>query len=188
MSDSPNSESQELNCEEWIEFNHSAHSLFDFEQLCVSKRNDDSDSEMSAKSDFTVEKLRGSENFYDWLFSMENYSAIKGYGDCIVEKSATEPTVPKEGDATKLNAAKGILVLSMETNLHPHIRKCTGALEIWKKVQQLFEDRGHMRRTGLLEKLVTNKLENCDSMTSYIANVMTTVSKLENIGLTVGED
>lgn len=35
---------------------------------------------------------------------------------------------------------------------------------------------------------MTNKLDECDSMTTYIGNVMTTIAKLENIGLTVGED
>lgn len=45
-----------------------------------------------------------------------------------------------------------------------------------------------MRKTDLLEKLVTNKLKNCDSMATYVANVMTTVSKLENIGLRVDEE
>lgn len=76
----------------------------------------------------------------------------------------------------------------MEPNLFPHVRKCKSALEVWRKVQELFEDRGHIRRKGLLEKLVTNKRENCDSMATYIANVMTTVSKLEKIGLRVDED
>lgn len=147
----------------------------------------ESDCEMSVKTDFTIEKLKGGENFYDWLFQMENYLAMKGYSDCILKKSETED-VPKETDEAKLAQAKGMLILSMEPGLHPHIRKCKNPLEVWTSIQKIFEERGHMRRTGLLEKLVNNKLENCDSMTTYIGNVMTTVSKLENIGLTVGED
>lgn len=146
------------------------------------------DSEMSFKSDFVMEKLKGGDNFNDWIFQMENYLAMQGYSDCITPRSDTELTIAKENDVTKLNAAKGILVLSMESCLHPHIRKCTSALLIWTKIQELFEDRGHLRRTSLLEKLVTNKLKNCESMTVYIANVMTTVAKLENIGLVVGDE
>lgn len=185
MSESVNSDS------EWSEFDEQAHTIFssDLEEDSSSdKKKQQEGIEMSGKSDFTVEKLKGSENFYDWLFTMENYLAMKGYINCITVKSETELTVAKETDTAKLSAAKGILVLSMETTLHPHIRKCKSALEIWTTIQTIFEDRGHLRRTGLLEKLVTNKLDECDSMTSYIGNVITTVAKLENVGLNVGEE
>lgn len=176
---------------EWTEFNETAHNLFFDIEIDLSsdltKTIDIFDCEMNTKSDFQIEKLKGGENFYDWQFQMENYLAMKGYSDCIVKKSAAE-NVPKETGADKLSAAKGMLVLSMETALHPHIRKCKSALEIWQTLEKLFEDRGHLRKTDLLQKLVTNKLEDCDSMTTYIGNIMTTIAKLENIGLTVGED
>lgn len=47
----------------------------------------EAESDMTTKIDFvwSVEKLRGSENYHDWSFSMENYLELKGYGDCIVE-------------------------------------------------------------------------------------------------------
>lgn len=187
MSESVNSDS------EWTEFGEKAHTWFgcDWEKnssINFSAKEEQEKIEMSGKSDFTVDKLKGSENFYDWLFTMENYLAMKGYVNCITPKSDTGLTVAKETDAAKLSAAKGILVLSMETTLHPHIRKCRTAIEIWTAIQTIFEDRDHLRRTGLLEKLVTNKLDECESMTSYIGNVITTVAKLENVGLAVGEE
>lgn len=195
MSASNKGVTDDLNGEEWEDIDTSLHNLFGPKQITVSGNEIESyrvseydDSEMSYKSDFVMEKLKGGDNFYDWIFQMENYLAMKGYSDCIIPKSDTELTIAKETDVTKLNAAKGILVLSMESCLHPHIRKCASALLIWTKIQELFEDRGHLRRTGLLEKLVTNKLDNCESMTVYIANVMTTVAKLENIGLAVGDE
>lgn len=46
-----------------------------------------------------------------------------------------------------------MLVLSMETNLHPHIRKCTSALRIWQKLENLFEDRGHFEKNGFVVKI-----------------------------------
>lgn len=74
------------------------------------------------------------------------------------------------------------MCLSLEPNLFPHVRKCTSAIEVWQKIQELFEDRGHLRRCGLLEKIMLNKLENCESMVTYVANVITTILKLENVG------
>lgn len=53
----------------------------------ISKSDIESDCEMSLKSDFTMEKLKGSENFYDWLFQMENYLAMKGHANCIIKNS-----------------------------------------------------------------------------------------------------
>lgn len=138
MSASSDSVVKVLETEEWEDF--VLEPLFGLEENKVIENNvvtytvsDNENSEMSLKSDFTMDKLKGSENFYDWIFQMENYLAMKGYADCIVEKSTTDLTTPKETDTGKLSAAKGILVLSMESNLHPHIRKCKTALEIWKK-------------------------------------------------------
>lgn len=145
---------------------------------------DHSDSEMN--KEFSIEKLKGGENFHDWAFAMESYMAMKGYANCIKAAEAT-PTTPIETDATKLAAAKGLLVLSVEARLFPHIRTCSTAVEVWRKIQNLFEDRGLTRRIGLLEKLITNKLDDCESMTSYIGNIMSTANKLSSIGFNVDD-
>lgn len=147
----------------------------------------DSESIDMTSKDFSVEKLKGSENFHEWAFAMESYLAIKSYGDCIVADT-TDTNAAKEKDAVKLAQAKGVLVLSIETSLYPHIRLCKSAIEIWKKIHNLFEDRGLMRRIGLLEKLVTNKLEDCESMTTYIGNIMSSANKLRSIGFDVTDD
>lgn len=118
---------------------------------------------------------------------MENYLAMKNLSDCIVAKD-DDVNVAKEANADKLKQAKAILCLSLEPNLFPHVRKCVSALSVWKKIQELFEDRGHLRRANLFEKLVLNRLENCDSMATYIANIMTSVSKLGNIGLEISDN
>lgn len=112
--------------------------------------------------------------------------------NCIVENTETASIWGAPGavetDAAKLSATKATLILSMETTMYPHVKKCTTTLEVWRKVKELFEDRGHLRRKGRLQSLVTNKLDDCDIMAAYIANVMSTVSKLENIGLKVDDE
>lgn len=200
------SDLSELSDEEtWSEFNQSAHTLIensyvenhrktiDNEKVLYSVENREVIDDDMSKSDFTVEKLKGSENFHDWNFAMENYLALKGYTNCIIaaESTTSEPVPPHtavEKDSAKLAAAKAILVLSLESNLFPHVRKCKSALEVWHTIQELFEDRGHFRRKELLRKLVTCNLESCDSMATYVATIMTTLSKLENIGLPVDDD
>lgn len=125
MSASNKEVTDDLNSEEWEDISTWLQILFGAEKITVSGSKAESygvseydDSEMSFKSDFVMEKLKGGDNFYDWIFQMENYLAMKGYSDCIVPKSVTELTIAKETEETKLNAAKGILVLSMESCLH----------------------------------------------------------------------
>lgn len=108
----------------WSEFSVLAGEYFndsgtesrsDFNSAVYSSENRiESDCEMSLKSDFKMDKLKGSENFYDWLFQMENNLAMKGHKNCITEKSATETTVAKETAtviAFKSSIMSDILVL-----------------------------------------------------------------------------
>ena len=144
-------------------------------------------SEMNPKSEFSVEKLRGGDNFHDWSFAIENLMTMKGYANCITAKTDDENTA-KEADEGKLGGAKALLVLSMETSLYPHIRKCQSALAIWKLVHNMFEDKGHWRRADLFKKLVQNRLESCDSMESYVGNTMTLIAKLDSVGLQLNDE
>lgn len=186
--------SEESDTAESIEENHSDIGQSDNNQgdrrsqsVSSQSSGDSEDNKMSSR-DFAIDKLRGSDNFNDWTFAMENYLSFKGYTDCITPKEEATPTIPKETEAKKLDAAKGLLVLCMESHLFPHVKVCKSAIEVWNKVHQMFEDRGHFRRTGLLQKLLLNRLENSESMADYIAKVMTTVSQLENIGLSIDDD
>lgn len=103
---------------------------------------------MSAKSEFAIEKLRGSENYHNWVFAMQNYIEMKKLSDCLVQKSEQHPDTPKEENADKLSSAKSIIALSVEPDLYVHIRSCGSALAMWKVFQRLY-DRGLLRNIGL---------------------------------------
>lgn len=49
-------------------------------------------------NEFNFEKLKGSDNFHTWKFTMTNFLALKGLGDCIEHK----PTKPASGDEGEL--------------------------------------------------------------------------------------
>lgn len=99
--------------------------------------------EMS-KSEFNVEKLSGSVNYHDWCFAIGNLLGYKGLKKWIIANTpeAGQPESAEEVDAGKLEQAKSILALGVEKNLFVHIRDCDSALKIWRKLQNLFEDRG----------------------------------------------
>lgn len=97
----------------------------------------ESELDMSSRTDFAVEKLRGSDNYHDWCFAMTNYLTMKGWNKCIEldvspAESATALAAATarvgeavEKDATKLNQAKACLALSVEATLFVHIRECS---------------------------------------------------------------
>lgn len=143
---------------------------------------------MSGKSDFSVAKLKGSENYHNWVFAMENYIEMKKLSDCLKPKDDAHPNEPSEENADKLSTAKSIIALSVEPDLYVHIRGCKSALAIWKTFQNMFEDRGLLRKIGLLRSLISVRLENCDDMQKYITEITTTASKLSSVEFEIQDD
>lgn len=109
-----------------------------------------------------VEKLKGSENYHTWQFAIRNLLELNDYADCIKADNDAEV------DVNKLRKAKARIELSVCPSVYVHIENSKSAAETWKKLKDLYQDRGLSRRIGLLRKLVTTKLENCDSMNDYI--------------------
>lgn len=137
--------------------------------------------------EFSVEKLKGAENYHEWSFAMENYLASRTFDLCIVP-SDDDTTVAMEKNAGKLSQSKAQLALSVEPKLFVHIRTCKTALEIWNKFKSMYEDRGLLRKIGLLRGLMSIRLESSESMQHYIDNITSTVNKLDGIGFTVNDE
>lgn len=148
---------------------------------------------------FNFEKLKGSDNFHTWKFTMTNFLALKGLGDCIVHKpnkAACDPLpeviyaadVAAEDDATKLRQAKAYLVLAVEKSLYVHIQNCTSALDLWNILNKLYEDKGLYRKIALLSNLLSNKLTDCDSMQEYVDKIVSASNMLQGVGFAVTDD
>lgn len=140
-----------------------------------------------------VEKLKGNENYHIWQFAIKNFLAYKGLDDCIVRvESSTEGSTStisscKERSEEKCKQAKSIIALSVESSLFIHINKCNTALSMWECLRKLFEDRGMSRRITLLRKLLQVRLDDCESMQSYIDQVITNTEKLNGIGFEISD-
>lgn len=94
------------------------------------------------KNAFDVEKLKGSSNYHTWCYATENLLTYKGYDKCIADDVDN-----REKDAEKLKNSKAALALSVDPSLYIHIQKCTSAYEIWKKLKDLFDDKGLTRKS-----------------------------------------
>lgn len=142
----------------------------------------------SMKSEFSIEKLNGSANYHNYLFAMQNFVEMKKLSDCLVPKDDEHPDIPKEENTDKLSSAKSMIALSVEPDLYVHIRSCVSALAMWRVFQKLYEDRGLLRKIGLLKTLMSIKLENCDNMQTYIGQITSTASKLSCVNFEIQDD
>lgn len=127
----------------------------------------------------TIPKLKGRENYSTWAFAMENYLIIEGLEKCLTANDV---------DEKKAAQAKSKIILSIEPSNYSHVKDAKTAKEVWNKLKSLFADSGFTRRISLLRILITAKLENCDSMETYICLVIETAQKLTESGFTISDD
>lgn len=138
---------------------------------------------------FEIMKLKGSENYHLWKFAIKNLLGYKGLSQALVVADATEaPNVAKLTDSSKLEQARAIVSLSVESNLYAHIEKASSALEIWNILEKLYDDRGLTRRITLLRELISIRLDDMDGMNEYVDKIKTTSNKLTGIGFKLTDE
>lgn len=129
-----------------------------------------------------VEKLKGNENYHTWQFALRNLLELNDYAKCI------ETGAGAETDLNKMRKAKARIELSVAPSVYVHVENSKTAAETWQKLKDMYQDRGLSRRISLLRKLVTIRLENCDSMNEYISQIFETANKLNGIGFPVADE
>lgn len=71
---------------------------------------------MSANYVASVPKLRGRENYSEWVFAAENFLVLEGMSNCI---KAEDSTVSMEDDAK----TKAKLIMTIDSVLYIHIKE-----------------------------------------------------------------
>lgn len=127
----------------------------------------------------SVPRLLGRENYDEWAFAVENVFALEGLSKCIDGQ---------ETDSVVILKAKAKLVLTIHPSLYPHIKDAKTTQEVWTCLKNLYDDSGFMRKIGLLRTLISARLENHDSMESYINQIVETSQKLRRTGFKIDEE
>lgn len=122
-----------------------------------------------------IEKLIGRENYSTWQFAVRTFLEHEELEECILGT---------EKDAKKISKAKTKIILLVDKINYPHIQNCTTAKEVWDKLAKAFDDSGLCK----LRKLVTTKLEDCDSMEDYVNEIISTAHKLNGIDFKVVDE
>lgn len=142
---------------------------------------------MAANYIINVPKLRGRENYDEWVFAAENFLILEGMMKCIKterDESGTEVVVSAADDAK----TKAKLVLTIDSSLYVHIKTVKTTKELWEKLKSLFDDSGFTRKISLLRNLISIRLENCSSMTSYVTQIIETGQKLCGTGFAINDE
>lgn len=142
---------------------------------------------MAANYIVNVPKLRGRENYDEWVFAAENFLILEGMMKCIKteqDESGTEVIVSAADDAK----TKAKLILTIDSSLYVHIRTVKTTNELWEKLKSLFDDSGFTRRISLLRNLISIRLENCSSMISYVTQIIETGQKLCGTGFAINDE
>lgn len=131
----------------------------------------------------SVPKLKGRENYCEWAFAAENFLVLEGMSESIKSK-----TIPAEIGAAGDAKTRAKLILTIDSSLYVHIKGVQTTYELWKKLKNLFDDSGFTRRISLLRSLISVRLENSVSMTSYVTQIIETSQKLSGTGFNINDE
>lgn len=137
---------------------------------------------MSTNYLVNVPKLKGRENYTEWCFAAENFLILENMEHCI------KPVAGKITEAADDARTKAKLILTIDSSLYVHIKDVKTSLELWNKLRALFDDSGFSRRISLLRNLISIRLENCSSMTSYVTQLVETGQKLSGTGFQISDE
>lgn len=127
---------------------------------------------------YTFDKLDGISSYHNWKFQMRMALIMEGLWACI-DGSETSDSADQKALAR--------ICLAVKPNCIQYLRDAKSAKAAWKKLQDVFEDKGLYRRVVLLRKLHRSDYHEYNSMGAYIEGIMTLVQQLADIGRVIDD-
>lgn len=137
---------------------------------------------MTANYLVNVPKLKGRENYGEWTFAAENFLVLEGMLHCIKPVEG-KVIVPADDEKTKAK-----LIMTIDSTIYVHIKNVSTSKDLWDKLKSLFDDSGFSRKISLLRTLTSIRLENSDSMASYVTQMIETGQKLSGTGFKISDE
>lgn len=130
-----------------------------------------------------VPKLKGRENYDEWAFAAENFLLLEG-----VDLSKKSQDVQNEAAMADSQKAKAKLIMTIDSKLYVHIKSEKTVQDVWKRLKQLFDDTGFTRRISLIRQLISIRLEDCESMTAYVTQMVDVAQRLQGTGFQITDE
>lgn len=128
---------------------------------------------------FHIDRLVGRDNYASWKFAVQAYFELEDLWGCVTGTNT---------DSVKETKAKSKLILLLDPMIYVHVQSATTCNEVWKCLEQVFDDSGLYRRVALLRDLITTTLESSQSVDVYVNKIMSTAHKLRNIHFNVDDE
>lgn len=120
---------------------------------------------------FSIQKLKGRENYTHWKFQMANYLKHEELWKCIIGFTESDK-ISEENRIRMEEKALSKINLMVEMSVVPHLLKCKTSKEAWHTLEAVYEDKGLNRRLSLLRKLCSIRFNKFKSMEDYINDIM----------------
>lgn len=157
--------------ESFVSFSWTAY----FWCLCEIKRAKMEENQLSTYLS-NIQRLKGQDTFDLWKFQVTVFLQAQN-----VFGIATGVTEQPKGDEEKMTdwikkdaMCKKIFIMTIDRALQTHIMHCATAQDMWKKMIEIFENKGEETSCVLMQEFFDAKYEKGES-------IMNHVSKLENI-------
>ncbi|XP_045474930.1 uncharacterized protein LOC123680859 [Harmonia axyridis] len=132
-----------------------------------------------------IDKLEGHSNYASWKFAMKMSLMLEGLWEIVTNGPMNNTnTLNKDLD----NKALAKIGLCVKPTCYVHICKATTSKEAWDNLQKAFESKDMNRKFDLQRHLFRTKHTDFNSMEEYIGDIMSTVYKLADIGVTIEDD
>lgn len=139
---------------------------------------------MSTKT-YSIEKLRGRENYDTWKRAAQAYLTINGYWSCI-KTEVSDAT--SEAIKDKHEKALSELYLMVETQIYPYLEGCESIKAAWNALSKAFDDNGTCRKVHILQQFTSTKFADCASMENYVNTMTSLWAKVKSVGFQIDEE
>lgn len=130
---------------------------------------------------FSIHRFNG-DDYHLWKKQMEIYMTENKLKPYILG------TIPRPEDSTEANkwdekdaAAQGFLMRGLELSQLKHLSDCSTAATMWALLKSLHSEKSAQSVQVLLDRFITCKMENDESMPDYIAKVVSLAQRLKDM-------
>src|SRR4051812_41155406 len=127
---------------------------------------------------YSIDKL-DTLNYHTWRAKTKAILVAKEQWSVIEE---TAPEEPNDGWKKIDQKALSTIFLLVNDSELTHIEDCETAADAWKRLSEVFEAKGIMRRVLLKRNFLSVRLEDTDSMQEYINEITKIARQLKEVG------
>ncbi|KAH8247930.1 hypothetical protein KR032_004013, partial [Drosophila birchii] len=136
---------------------------------------------------YQIDKLKET-NYDTWKIQMRSVLVHAGLW-CVTSGDQGETNVPEGQDTVALDSkALATITLSVKTSQLAFIKNCSTAVEAWRKLKDVHQPSRPVREVQLYKKLLNIRMEQGQSMTTYISEFVEILDGLTGVGIELNDE